>query len=240
MSAPDTFIAPPALGVLRRLGWVLIVALLMLGSVAAWRWRVVFDPAAATALLANHPAAPLMFLGLHIAASLLFVPRTLLALAAGLAFGMWWGAIWAALGSVLGAVSGFLLARYLRPGLVAGSFGSVGPSRFGAILARVEHGGWRMVATLRLVPVIPHSLSNYALGLTRLRLLPYAFGSLLGQLPLTIAYVDLGAAGGRAIGGADWIMPSVIGLTALALSALVPVLARRSGWGRERVSGSAG
>ncbi|HYU14089.1 MAG TPA: VTT domain-containing protein, partial [Stellaceae bacterium] len=90
------------------------------------------------------------------------------------------------------------------------------------------NGGWRMVAVLRLVPVIPHSLTNYALGLTGVRLGAYALGSLLGQLPLTIAYADLGAAGGRALlGGADWLLPSAIGASALALSLAVPLLTRR-------------
>jgi len=51
-------------------------------------------------------------------------------------------------------------------------------------------------------------------------------------LPLTIAYVDLGAAGGRAlIGGAGWaqamLWPSLIGAGALAVSLLIPVVARR-------------
>jgi uncharacterized membrane protein YdjX (TVP38/TMEM64 family) len=89
-----------------------------------------------------------------------------------------------------------------------------------------------MVALVRLVPIIPHSLSNYALGLSRVRLGAYALGSLVGQLPLTIAYADLGAAGERALfGGANWghaaLWPSLIGLTALALSLAIPVLARR-------------
>ena len=99
--------------------------------------------------------------------------------------------------------------------------------RFTALLARVERGGWRMVTLIRLVPVIPHSLSNYALGLTRLRLGDYAFGSLLGQLPLTIATVELGAAGERAMrGAADWLLPTIIGLVALALTVLIPALLR--------------
>ena len=93
-------------------------------------------------------------------------------------------------------------------------------TRITAILERVERGGWRMVTMFRLVPVIPHSLSNYALGLTRLRLGDYALGSLLGQLPLTIAAVDLGAAGERAMrGAADWLLPTLIGLAALAMTA---------------------
>jgi uncharacterized membrane protein YdjX (TVP38/TMEM64 family) len=85
---------------------------------------------------------------------------------------------------------------------------------------------------LRLVPVIPHSLTNFALGLTGVRLGAYVLGSLLGQLPLTIAYADLGAAGGRALlGGADWqkaaLWPTAIGLTLLALSLGFPLVMRR-------------
>ena len=94
---------------------------------------------------------------------------------------------------MLGAVAGFLIARYVNAGLIEPR---VMP-RFGPVLQRAEAGGWRAVAALRLIPVLPHSVANYALGLTRLPLGAYALGSLLGQLPMTIAYVDLGAAGGK-------------------------------------------
>jgi uncharacterized membrane protein YdjX (TVP38/TMEM64 family) len=209
-------------------GRLVVMALLAAGAVAAWRWRGLFDPLALTELIGGNPLAPLAFLTLHIVGSLFFVPRTLLALGAGLVFGMWWGILWAALGSLAGAVAGFLTARYLRSGFVD----RTEPARLAALLNRAERGGWRMVAVMRLVPVIPHSLTNYALGLTGLPLGAYAFGSLLGQLPLTIAYADLGAAGGQVLlGGADWrhqvLWPSLIGLAALLLSLLIPVVARR-------------
>lgn len=205
-------------------GRLVALGLVGAGASAAWRWRGLIDPLALSGMIDRSPAAPLAFVALHVAASLFFVPRTLLALVAGLVFGAWWGVPWAAVGSVLGAVAGFFVARYIHSGVVEAAIGT----RIAALLASAENGGWRMVAVLRLVPIIPHSLTNYALGLTRLRLGPYAFGSLLGQLPLTIAYVDLGAAGGRAfIGNADWLLPSAIGAGALAVSVLIPLLARR-------------
>jgi uncharacterized membrane protein YdjX (TVP38/TMEM64 family) len=203
---------------------LLLLAIVASGIIAAWRWRELLDPAALSRFIDRNPVAPLAFIALQMIGSLVFVPRTLMALVAGIAFGAWWGLLWAALGSVLGAVTGFLAARYIRSGFA----GALDNPRLAALLAHAERGGWRMVAVLRLVPILPHSLTNYALGLTRLRLGPYAFGSLLGQLPLTIAYVALGAAGGRAlVGGADWLVPTVIGVSALALSLLVPLLARR-------------
>jgi uncharacterized membrane protein YdjX (TVP38/TMEM64 family) len=206
----------------------LIFGLLAFGAVAAWRWREALDPAAITALIDRYPAAPLGFLGLHIVASLIFIPRTLLALVAGLLFGLWWGVLWAEIGSVAGATAGFLVARYINSGLV-----DVERSRrIRPVLQRVERGGWRSVALLRLIPIMPHSLTNYGLGLTRLPLAAYIFGSLIGQLPMTVAYVDLGAAGGQLVfGRADWLEPTLIGLAALLVSLAIPAYSRwRARW----------
>ena len=206
---------------LRRASTLAALAFLAAGAVAAWHWRMILDPATISAAIVQYPAAPLGFIAVHIAASLLFVPRTLLAIVAGILFGAGWGIVWAALGSVAGAAAGFLAARYI----------SSGPDDLGRLrplAAQVERGGWRAVAMLRLIPVVPHSVANYSLGLTKLPLGSYALGSLLGQLPLTIAYVDLGAVGERLMVGAEsWIEPTLIGLAALSLSLLIPALARR-------------
>ncbi|MGH7044969.1 MAG: TVP38/TMEM64 family protein [Stellaceae bacterium] len=200
------------------------LGILMAGVAATWHWRGALDPATTAAAIGRYPAAPLIYIAIHIAASLLFVPRTLLAVLAGLLFGMAAGVCWAAAGSVAGAVAGFLVARYLNSEL----FYLDRNRRVRAVLDRVERGGWRAVALLRLIPVMPHSLGNYGLGLTRMRLAPYAFGSLVGQLPMTIAYVDFGAAGERAmLSGADWVAPAAIGAAMLALSLLIPALTRR-------------
>ena len=204
-AAPPAAGGPTGTGALMRFGGLArragAVGLVGVGVAATWHWRGVFDPLAMTALLAGNPLAPLGFIALHVAASLFFVPRTVLAIAAGLVFGGWWGPVWAALGSLAGAVAGYLVARYLYSGFVE----RADPTRLRALLARADNGGWRMVAVVRLLPLIPHSLTNYAFGLTRVSLAPYAIGSLLGQLPLTIAYADLGAAGGQAmLGGAGW------------------------------------
>jgi uncharacterized membrane protein YdjX (TVP38/TMEM64 family) len=201
-----------------------VLGLIVLGAAAAWHWRVALDPVALSAAIGRYPAAPAAFLASHVATSLLFVPRTVPAIAAGLMFGMAWGTFWAALGSVVGAIVGFLLARYLGSGLLARERNA----GLRSLSTRVERGGWRAVAVLRLIPVMPHSLTNYGLGLTRIPLGAYAFGSLVGQLPMTVAYVDFGAAGERVmLGRADWLAPTLIGAAALALSLLIPIAARR-------------
>ena len=202
---------------LRRAPRLLVLGLIAIAAIAAWHWKTVFDPIAITATIGRYPAAPLGFLAVHVAASLVFIPRTLLAIVAGLLFGTGWGIVWAELGSVAGAAAGFLLARYVSSGLIDFQRGS----RVRSLSGWVERGGWRAVALLRLIPIMPHSVANYGLGLTALPLGAYAFGSLIGQLPMTIAYVELSAAGERFLdGGAGWIEPTLIGFAALLLTFL--------------------
>lgn len=204
-----------------RLLWVLMIAV---GLVVAWHERATLNPVVLRNQLAGYPATPLVFLALQVVASLLFIPRTLLAVAAALLFGAWWGIFWAAIGGTLGAVVGFLVARYVNSGWLD----LENLPRIGPLLLKAESGGWRAVTALRLIPVIPHSLSNYAFGLTRIGLGSYTVGSFLGQLPMTIAYVDLAAAGGRFAGGrADWVLPVTIGAVALLISVLAPRLWKR-------------
>jgi uncharacterized membrane protein YdjX (TVP38/TMEM64 family) len=212
------------LDAVKRAGRAVVLLLLVLGAAAAWHWRALLDPKGISAVLAGSPLAPLVYLAAQTAASLVFIPRTIFCVVAGLLFGIWWGLLWAALGSVIGAVAGFLLVRYVNSGLIElEAVGLVGP-----VLERLERGGWRSVAALRLIPIIPHSLANYGLGLTRVQLVPYVFGSLVGQLPMTIAPVEFGAAGQRLmIGSEGWIFPTAIGFAALALSMLIPALVHR-------------
>ncbi len=208
----------------QRAARLVVLAVVTAGIGCAWRWRMALDPATISGWIGSYPSAPLVFLGLQTGASLLFVPRTLFAVAAGLLFGTAWGIVWAALGGVLGAIAGFAIARYVNSGVID----LENNAWFGPVLDRVQRGGWRAVALLRLIPIVPHSLANYGLGLTGIRLAPYVFGSLVGQLPLTVACVDLGAAGERLVlGRSDWLAPTVIGALALGLTLLIPAVSRR-------------
>src|SRR6185437_1256441 len=222
--SPDAKEKPAPLAAFRLAGRLAIVVVVLAGAVLLWARQGAVNAEAIAQVIAAYPAAPLVFLAIHIVASLIFFPRTVLAVAAGALFGAWAGALWAALGATIGAVAGFLLARYVNGGLV--DLESM--QRLGPVLRRAERGGWRAGAVLRLLPVIPHALTNYALGLTRLPLGAYAFGSLVGQLPMAIACADFGAAGERlAAGKAGWLAPTLIGLAVLGLSVLVPKLAAR-------------
>lgn len=205
---------------------MLLLALVLVAAGLVWHERANIQladlPSQLKSLIGGGVYAPLIFIAIHIAASLLFVPRTPLSIAAGLLFGLWWGTLWAACGATAGSLAGFLLARHLNAGWIK-------PERmpkFGELLARVERGGWRAVALIRLVPIMPHTPVNYAFGLSRISLGEYMWGSLVGQLPITVFYVDVGVAGGQAMTGSmNWLEPTLVGVGALALSLILPKLA---------------
>jgi uncharacterized membrane protein YdjX (TVP38/TMEM64 family) len=103
----------------------------------------------------------------------------------------------------------------------------MGP-RLQAIKAGVEREGWRFVAFVRLVPVFPFNLLNYALGLTRLSVRTFAVTSWLTMAPGALAYAYLGAAGREAVsGGPALVRTGLLALTLLVAVALLPALIRR-------------
>ncbi len=127
------------------------------------------------------------------------IPASLLTLAAGATWGPLGGlmAVWP--GATLGAVLSFLLARSVLRETVAERV-RARPGLAALDEALGDEGGW-VVFLLRLSPLFPFGLLNYALGLTRVRLGAYALSTAIGILPGTLLYAWLGATAGE-LGGA--------------------------------------
>lgn len=168
--------------------------------------------------------APLAFIALFALATLLFLPGAMFGLAGGALFGPLWGTAWNLIGATLGATLAFLAARYVASDWVARRVSG----RLKELIEGVEAEGWRFVAFVRLVPLFPFNLLNYALGLTRIRLGPYTVASLLAMAPGTVAYTWLGYAGRQAAtGGQAGIRNLLFALAVLGLVAFLPRLLRR-------------
>src|ERR1700740_1412584 len=108
---------------------------------------------------------PVVFVLGYAAATVAFAPGAVLTLAAGALFGLVRGTIYTLIGATLGASLAFLVARYLARR--ASERRIPGNARFQAIDRAVGREGFKIVALLRLSPVFPFNLLNYALGLTR-------------------------------------------------------------------------
>lgn len=163
---------------------------------------------------------PLVFMAIYIVATVLFLPGSILTLAGGALFGPVLGTFYNLTGATIGATIAFLIARYLASDWVAEKTGG----KLKTLLDGVESEGWRFVAFVRLVPLFPFNLLNYALGLTRIKLSHYIIASYICMLPGGFAYTYLGYAGSEAIAGGEGLIQK--GLLALALLALVAFLPR--------------
>jgi uncharacterized membrane protein YdjX (TVP38/TMEM64 family) len=166
----------------------------------------------------------------YVVAALLFVPGSILTLGAGLVFGLGWGTVVASAAATTTAAAAFLITRHLARDRVARL--ARRHEKFGAIDEAVRDKGWRVVALLRLSPLVPFSLSNYLYGLTAIDFWPYLLASWLGMLPGTVLYVYLGAAGRVAVGGArkqspwEWVLLAA-GLVATVVVTVVLARAAR-------------
>ncbi|HEV8694169.1 MAG TPA: TVP38/TMEM64 family protein [Lysobacter sp.] len=169
-------------------------------------------------------AAPLIFMSLYAAAAVLFLPGSVLTIAGGALFGPVWGTLYSLTGATLGATLAFLVARYLASDWVARKAGG----RLKQLIEGVEAEGWRFVAFVRLVPLFPFNLLNYALGLTRIRLSHYILATCICMLPGGLAYTYLGYAGREAVAGSEGsIRNGLLALGLLALIVFLPRLIRR-------------
>jgi uncharacterized membrane protein YdjX (TVP38/TMEM64 family)/rhodanese-related sulfurtransferase len=147
-----------------------------------------------------------------------------LSLAGGALFGPVWGTVWNLAGATLGATIAFLLARSVAGEWVARRVGG----RLRRIVDGVTAEGWRFVALMRLVPLVPFNLLNYALGLTGIALSAYVLTSAIRMVPGAIAYTWLGYAGrSAAAGDTAALRYGLLGLGVLAMIAFVPQLLRR-------------
>lgn len=170
------------------------------------------------------PWAPVGYVALYALATVALVPGAIFGLAGGVLFGAIWGSLWNLLGATLGATLAFLVARYIAADWVARKAGGL----LKRLIEGVDAEGWRFVALVRLVPLFPFNLSNYALGLTRIPLPHYVIATLVFMVPGVVAYTWLGHAGrGALTGEADAVRYGLFALALLAAIALLPRLVGR-------------
>jgi uncharacterized membrane protein YdjX (TVP38/TMEM64 family) len=110
---------------------------------------------------------PLLYGVLYVGATVLLIPGAVITIAAGALFGLWRGTLLVSLASTTGAALAFLLARSLARERVA-RLAQHRPM-FHAMDQAIGEGGWKVVALLRLSPVIPFNVQNYLYGLTPIR-----------------------------------------------------------------------
>jgi uncharacterized membrane protein YdjX (TVP38/TMEM64 family) len=137
------------------------------------------------------PAGGALYAVVYILGTALLFPALPLTLGAGFLYGAVIGTLVVSPASVAGATVAFLIARYLARDRVTQRLKKY--PQAAAIDRAIENNGFKAVVLLRLQPLLPFNILNYALGLTNIRLRDYMLASWIGMLPATVLYVYLGS-----------------------------------------------
>ncbi len=216
-----------------------LVPLLVLAGVfvllVAGRHLLAYVPAAIASVRRLGAWGPITFAMLCIMTTVAFIPGAWMALAAGAIFGIVRGFAVVFAGAVIGSCAAFLIARHGARGWVTARL------RPGAAFDQIDRAvaarGRRIVLLLRLSPVVPYNVLNYALGLTRVRFVDYLWGA-IGMIPMTMVYIYSGkvagdvatmAGGGGVTRGTGYYTVLIAGLAAtLAVTVMLTRIASRA------------
>lgn len=122
----------------------------------------------------------------------LFIPGLILSLGAGYVFGLGLGTLAVFCGAGVGQTLAFLLGRFL----LQDYFQTIARKLkfWQAIEIALEEEGWKIVGLLRLAPIVPYNVLNYALGATTVKVIAVNFELLLGLLTYPSSVCKLASA----------------------------------------------
>lgn len=167
--------------------------------------------------------APLVYVAIYVVATILILPSTALNLIGGGIFGPWLGLLWTSLAAILAAIAAFAFSRSLGRRTTARWLAG----RWQAMDIEIQRGGVFYMFAIRLVPIMPYGLVNFAAGLTSIRFQDFLIGTTLGTVPSILPFVWLGSSSVKAFSTGD-ILPVVGAL------ALTGILVAGSTWIKQR------
>ena len=133
--------------------------------------------------------APVIYIVLYTIGTILILPSTPLNLSGGVIFGAWWGTVWTSVAAVIAAVVAFAFTRTIGREVIAQKLAG----RWEVMDAEIRQGGLFYMFAIRLLPIIPYGLVNFAAGLTSIRFRDYFVGTLLGTVPGILPFVMMGS-----------------------------------------------
>jgi len=206
-------------------GRILLTALLIIAALCMWAYHRQLDVTHLVQWIEGTGAAgALLFILGFAMTTVLFVPGMLFTLAGGVLFGPFMGTLLNLVGATLGASLSFLIARYISSDWISKRSHGIAKR----LIDGVEHEGWRFVAFVRLVPIFPFFMLNYALGVTRIRLTAYVITTFITLIPSVAAITYLGYAGREAVaGGEDLANKFLISVALVAGFVFLPLFIRR-------------
>jgi uncharacterized membrane protein YdjX (TVP38/TMEM64 family) len=186
------------------------------------------------------PWAPVLFTLIYIVAAVTLAPAFFLTVAAGAMFGVWRGSaivfIAASLGASVVYALGSRLAKFAWIQRVTRD------PRVAAVQAAIRSESVWIMFLLRLSPLVPYNILNYALALSGVRYVDFLI-ALVGMIPAIIMYTYYGkvvgdvaalAAGVSPPRGPEYYALLVVGLIAIIASTTMITRAARRAMDRQQ------
>ncbi len=168
--------------------------------------------------------APILYILIYSIATICILPSTPLNLSGGAIFGSVWGTVWTSIAAILAAVLSFIFSRTIGRDLVRQKLAG----KWEKIDREMHQGGFFYMFAIRLLPLIPYGIVNFAAGLTAIKFRDYFFGTLLGTVPGILPFVMMGA-GLTALKQGN-VLPLIVAL------ALTGMLVGTATWYRRRTN----
>ena len=183
---------------------------------------------------------PVLFVLLYVAAAVTLAPAFFLTVAAGAMFGVWRGSLIVFIGASLGASAVYVLGVPMSRSRLMARL--TRDRRVAAVRDAVRGEGAWVMFLLRLSPLVPFNVLNYALALSGVRYSDFAI-ALIGMIPAIIMYTYYGrvvgdvaalAAGVAPPRGPEYYALLVVGLIAIFVSTTMITRAARRAVQRQR------
>jgi len=123
--------------------------------------------------------APAVFILFYCVFNVLLVPATILSLTAGAVWGWWKGGLWVLVASTVASAIPFFLARSTASGWIEAQI----RKRASGLYEKLQNEGFITLLLLRLVPIAPYNVLNYAAGLAGIRTRDYLVATFIGTIP---------------------------------------------------------
>jgi len=119
------------------------------------------------------------------------LPTVYLTMGAGLLFGVVQGSVLVVFAGTIGALIAYHIGKSTVNFRVQQYLANT--STFTMVDGLVGRGGWELIAATRMVPFFPFKLSNYAFGLSSVRVRDYLLGTFVGLWPTAVFNAYLGS-----------------------------------------------
>lgn len=133
---------------------------------------------------------PVLYIAIFLLATTVFIPESILAIAAGAIFGLWWGLAWVFVAGTITAVFIFVVGRNLLQGHTEKLLAK--HPKINAIDAAASNAGFKLIFLLRLSP-LNYSLLCYLMAVSKARFKPYLLAC-IGMIPGNLSTVYVGFA----------------------------------------------